>query len=218
MPRARADYTGLIPARATTLAISSRAIFIFIGPTATSKVSSSKWRNTLPSRPSDFSRTVSPIRDLLDYMLLGVGIAGVGAGAVRHDGGIELLAEFAAHLGDAALGVFRQLQCLRAVLNRVHGLARAILEVAQHAVQLLLQLAHLLALLLAAFRREMIALARQLLLRARSSTRSLSISRSSECSRSRKRETSCACEVCAVARWATISGFKPKLLRDVDAR
>ena len=80
----------------------------------------------------------------------GVLVAFVGAGGVGDHGGIELLAEFAAHLGDAALGVFGELQRLGAVLHRGNRLARLVFEVVQHALQLLLQLADLLALLLLA--------------------------------------------------------------------
>ena len=61
MPRERAASTGLPPACATTLAISSRATFIFIGPTATSKrVIVEVAQHACPSRPSDLRRTVSP--------------------------------------------------------------------------------------------------------------------------------------------------------------
>ena len=83
---------------------------------------------------------------------------------MRHDRGIELLAEFAAHLGDAALRVFGELQRLRPVLHRVHRLARLVFEVAQQAIDLLFQLAEFFALLFFALLFEMVALARQLLL------------------------------------------------------
>src|ERR1019366_8553063 len=99
--------------------------------------------------------------DLREDVLLRVWIASVGAGGVRHHGGIELLAEFAAHLGNAALGVFRKLQRLSAVLHGIDSFAGAVLEIAQHAFQLLLHLAQLLALFLAAFDGKMLALVRQ---------------------------------------------------------
>ena len=44
---------------------------------------------------------------LFDDVLLGVRIALVRAGAVRDDGGVELLAKFPAHFGDTAFGVLR---------------------------------------------------------------------------------------------------------------
>ena len=45
--------------------------------------------------------------DMLHQAGLGVRVAAIGAGRVRDHGGIELLAKFAAHFGDAAFGVFR---------------------------------------------------------------------------------------------------------------
>ena len=45
--------------------------------------------------------------DVLHQAGLGVGVAAIGAGRVRYYRGIELLAKFAAHFGDAALGFFR---------------------------------------------------------------------------------------------------------------
>jgi len=92
-------------------------------------------------------------------MLLRVGVAGIGPGDVGHGGGVELLAEFPAQLGDAAFGILGQLQRLRPVLDCVEGLAGAEFEVAQQALQLLLQLAHLLVLLFASFGGELIAFA-----------------------------------------------------------
>jgi hypothetical protein len=44
--------------------------------------------------------------DVLHQLRLGMGIALIGSGGVRDYGGVELLAEFAAEFGDAALGVF----------------------------------------------------------------------------------------------------------------
>ena len=93
-------------------------------------------------------------------MLLRVRIAGIGPGGMRHHGGIELLAEFAAHLGNAALSVFRKLQRLRAVLHGIDGFAGPVLEIAQHAFQFLLHLAQLFTLFLAAFDGKMLAFTR----------------------------------------------------------
>ena len=45
--------------------------------------------------------------DVLHQAGLGVGVSAIGAGRVRDYRGIELLAKFAAHFGDAAFGVFR---------------------------------------------------------------------------------------------------------------
>ncbi len=45
--------------------------------------------------------------DVLHQAGLGVGVSAIGAGRVRYYRGIELLAKFAAHFGDAALGIFR---------------------------------------------------------------------------------------------------------------
>src|ERR1700675_2481033 len=45
--------------------------------------------------------------DVLHQAGLGVWVSAIGAGRVRYYGGIELLAKFAAHFGDAAFGVFR---------------------------------------------------------------------------------------------------------------
>ena len=44
--------------------------------------------------------------DMLYQAGLGVWVSAIGAGGVGDDGGVELLAEFAAHFGDAAFGVF----------------------------------------------------------------------------------------------------------------
>ncbi len=62
-----------------------------------------------------------------------------------------------------ALGVFGELQRLRSVLHSADRLARLVLEVVQHALQLLLQLADFFALLLLAFLRKVITFARYLL-------------------------------------------------------
>src|SRR5271166_5836581 len=104
--------------------------------------------------------------NVLNHMLLGVRIARVGTGSVRYDGGIELFAKFTAQLGDAALGVLRKLECLCAVLHRADRLARAVLEIAQQAFQLLLHLAHFVALFLTPLGGEMVALASHFLLAA----------------------------------------------------
>src|ERR1019366_10274982 len=45
--------------------------------------------------------------DVLDQAGLGVWVSAVGTGRVRYYRGIELLAKFAAHFSDAALGIFR---------------------------------------------------------------------------------------------------------------
>ncbi len=103
-------------------------------------------------------------RDALHDVRAGVLISGIGASGVGDDGGVELLAEFAAELGDAALGIFGELQGLGAVLHCVHGLARLVLEAVQQALKLLLHLADLLALFFLAFEREVAALAGDLLL------------------------------------------------------
>ena len=87
-------------------------------------------RETRAGRPTDFSLTVSPSRDVLDDLRLRVRIALIRAGRVRHDRGVKLLAKFAAQLGNAALGVFGELLCGGAILNGVDRFARVILEVA----------------------------------------------------------------------------------------
>src|SRR5579863_4771895 len=69
---------------------------------------------------------------------LRVWIALIGSGGVGNDGSIELLTEFAAQLGDAALGVFGKLLRSSSILNGTDGLAGMILKIAKHAVELLL--------------------------------------------------------------------------------
>lgn len=61
-PRARAAFSGESAERPAeiTAAISSRAIFIFIAPMATSKWESSSLRKTVAARPVDFNFTLSP--------------------------------------------------------------------------------------------------------------------------------------------------------------
>ena len=63
-PRRRAASTGVNSAAARRLemtsAMSPRGTLIFIGPIDTSKLLSSICRSTTATRPSDFSRTVSP--------------------------------------------------------------------------------------------------------------------------------------------------------------
>ena len=82
-------------------------------------------------------------RYMLDELRLGVGVSVIGTSRVGDDGGVELLAEFAAHFRDAALGVFRELLRGGAVLDCIDSLARVIFEVFEEAVELLLHLANL---------------------------------------------------------------------------
>ncbi len=42
--------------------------------------------------------------DVLNHVGLGVRVSAIGSRRVRYDGGVELLAKFAAHFGDAAFG------------------------------------------------------------------------------------------------------------------
>src|SRR5579863_6092828 len=72
---------------------------------------------------------------------LSVWIALIGSCGMRDDRSIELLPEFAAKLGDAALGVFGKLLRGSSILNGVDGLAGVILKIAEHAVELLLHVA-----------------------------------------------------------------------------
>src|SRR5207244_12848806 len=76
-------------------------------------------------------------RDMLYHPRLSVGIALIGARAVRDYGRIELLAEIAAELGNAGLGMFRALlrRCRR--LASIGRLARMIPNTAEPALQLL---------------------------------------------------------------------------------
>src|ERR1019366_1463870 len=74
--------------------------------------------------------------DVLHQAGLCVRVAAIGAGRVRDYGGIELLAKFAAHFGDAPFSVFRQLLRCGAVLHGVHRLARVVLEVAEQSFEL----------------------------------------------------------------------------------
>src|SRR5437868_9931093 len=62
---------------------------------------------------------------------LGVWIAAVRARGVGYHGRVELVAEFAAQVRDAALGVFGEFLRGRAVLDGVNGFARVILEVTE---------------------------------------------------------------------------------------
>src|SRR5437899_12407663 len=82
------------------------------------------------------------LEHVLDDLRLGVRIALIRASRVRYDRRVELFAKFAAQLGNAALGVFRKLLCSRAILDGVDCFAGVILEVAQHALEFLLHLAH----------------------------------------------------------------------------
>ena len=93
--------------------------------------------------------------DVLDQLRLGVRIALVGAGGVGDDGGIELLAEFAAQLGDAAFGVFGKLLRGGAILNGIDRFAGVIFEIAQQALELLFHLADFGLLVFLAFRGEL---------------------------------------------------------------
>src|SRR5437879_7077895 len=82
------------------------------------------------------------LEHVLDDLRLGMRIALIRASRVRYDRRVELFAKFAAQLGNAALGVFRKLLCSRAILDGVDCFAGVILEVAQHALEFLLHLAH----------------------------------------------------------------------------
>src|SRR5262252_2167246 len=89
-------------------------------------------------------------------------VALIGAAAMCHHRGIELLPKFTAQLGDPAFSIFREFLRGGAILDRIYCLARVILEIAQHALQFLLHLTDLCLLLLTAFRREMSPLFLQL--------------------------------------------------------
>src|SRR5579863_5690361 len=95
---------------------------------------------------------------------LGVRVALVGSGRVRDYGGVELLAEFAAQFGDAALGVFGKLLGGGAILDGVDGFAGVVFEVAQKSFELLLHFANFGLLLFFSFHREVGFLALQILL------------------------------------------------------
>ena len=156
--------SGVFAAWVTTAAMSSRGTRIFMGPTWTSRASPSSLRTTLPVRPMDLSWTVSPSETRATRWGLCVLVAAVGSGGVGDDGLIELLAEFAASLGDAALGFLAELLGGGAVLHGGDGLAGVVLEVAQERVELLLQITNLFALLFEALGFEAAALAGNLLL------------------------------------------------------
>ncbi len=112
----------------------------------------------------DLSCTVSPSETRATTWGRAFGSSLVGAGGVGDDGLIELLAEFAAGLGDAALGLLAKLRGGGAILHGGDGLAGVVLEIAHEGVQLLLQVADFIALLLEAFGFEATALAGYLLL------------------------------------------------------
>ncbi len=76
--------------------------------------------------------------DAGDDVRAGVFVTAVGSGGVGDDGLIELLAELAAGLGDAALGFLAELLGGGAVLHGGDGLAGMVLEVAHQRVELLL--------------------------------------------------------------------------------
>ena len=114
-----------------TAAMSSMATRTFMGPTCTSTASSGNLRVILPARPSDFSCTVSPSLTCCTRCGCGVRVVAISSGGVRHNRLVELLAKFAARLGNAALGLAAQLERFGAILNGVDRFARMILEVAQ---------------------------------------------------------------------------------------
>ena len=83
---------------------------------------------------------------------------------MRHHYLIEALLKFTPQPRNPSLSFLRQLLLRRAILHSVHRLARLVLKVSQQALQLLLQLANFLALLLHSLGRQTAALARHLLL------------------------------------------------------
>ena len=70
-------------------------------------------------------------RDMFDDLRLGVGVALIGSGGVGYHCSVELLAEFAAEFGDAAVGFFGKLLGGDAVLYGAYCFAGVIFKVAE---------------------------------------------------------------------------------------
>ena len=101
---------------------------------------------------------------MLDHSRLGMRVVLIGSGGVRDYGRIELVAEFASQLGEAPLGVLRELLCGGSVLNGADSFPRMVLEISQHRFEFFLHLSDIVLLLFPPFSGEPCLLSLEFLL------------------------------------------------------